>query len=124
MVFDKERWHIVGNDPYTVLSTEEVYSLVCSVLAYLSDDESRYSNISVDLVLSNQTGIIPSKYLNLDMIEFALDVICVDGKISQRRVTKVVALGLLSQDSRLELHSFLKNVDCKLEILLPASVYV
>ena len=58
------------------------------------------------------------------MIDFALKVICVDGKISQKKVAKVVALGLLSLDNMPELQSFLKNVDDKLEILLPASLYM
>lgn len=124
MVDDKEKWHIVGGDPYIVLQTQEMYSLVCSVLAYLSDDESRFSNITVDSILLNQTGIIPTKYLTQYMIDFALKVICVDGKISQKKVAKVVALGLLSLDDMPELQSFLKNVDDKLEILLPASVYM
>ena len=107
MVDDKEKWHIVGGDPYIVLQTQEMYSLVCSVLAYLSDDESRFSNITVDSILLNQTGIIPTKYLTQYMIDFALRLICVDGNISLKKVAKVVALGLLSLDDRPELQSFL-----------------
>jgi len=122
MVEDAERWHIVGRDPYMVLTTHEVYYLVDSVLAYLSDDG--FSNITVASILSNQTGIIPTKYLTQDMIEFALKVICVDGKISQKKVAKVIALGLLSLDDRPELQSFLKDVEARLEMLLPADVFM
>jgi hypothetical protein len=58
------------------------------------------------------------------MFEFALKVICFDGKISHKKVAKVIALGLLSLDDRPELQSFLKDVDARLEIMLPAAVHM
>ena len=78
----------------------------------------------MESILSNQTEIIPTKYLTQDMIEFALKVTCVDGRISQNKVSKVVALGLLSLDDSYELQSFLKDVETRLEMLLPADVFM
>ena len=78
----------------------------------------------MESILSNQTGIIPTKYLTQDMIEFALKATCVDGRISQNKVSKVLALGLLSLDDRYELQSFLRDVETRLEMLLPADVFM